>query len=108
HMLDRVIEDPRFRASQTTDEVPTLESYDVTAIADALPHTLPGRPVILTLDARHSGSPFPRASLEHITEPYLTAEKHLGYSVTWFTLALALITMYVCYGLGLLSSRAMR
>lgn len=112
HRLDRVIADKAFRTSlQTKDltfpRIMSLETYDIDAMNAALPGRAIARPIILTLET--SGNPsreFPRASLEHITAPYLTSETHLGYAITWFTLAAALLGIWFAHGFGLLVSNS--
>lgn len=113
HVLGYVVADRSLRERLAAGHSPAgepltyVESYDIEAIASALPYTVNERPVVFTLDPRHTGAPYPIASFDHITEPYLSAEKHLGYAITWYSLALALIAMFITHGLGMLRSQPM-
>ncbi|MBA2662186.1 MAG: SURF1 family protein [Bradymonadaceae bacterium] len=112
HTLERVIADQRLReriqvGTIEPEELVELDTYDLTAILGTLPMPTTTRPVIITLTDAHSGAPYPIASTDQITAPYLTADKHLGYATTWYTMALALLAMFIAYGMGMLRSRAM-
>ena len=48
----------------------------------------PDAPTVLILDQIHRGDPFPYATFEHLSEPYLTAMRHLNYAGTWLLLVL--------------------
>lgn len=85
-----------------------LESYDLIAISSALGLPATEHPVVLTLGEGFSGQPYPIASLENVTSIYLTSEKHLGYALTWYILALCLVAMYLAAGFGLLRSERFR
>jgi cytochrome oxidase assembly protein ShyY1 len=81
------------------------DSFDATAIYDELERPTPTAPWVLVLAPRHSGSPYPIASYDHVTQPFLTSTRHLGYAVFWYTLASALVGIYVAAGFGALRSR---
>ncbi len=110
HPLDEVVTDEGFRDAYTGDETPTevveLDTYDVTAIQDSLPYKTVDRPVIITESAKSWDRELPVASHDHITQPYLTAETHFGYMLTWYLLALALIAIWLAHAFGVLRSRA--
>lgn len=82
------------------------DSFDVEAIYDALDHPTPDEPIVFVLEARTDGDRYPAASLDHVTEPYLTSGRHLSYALFWYAVALALIGIYVAAGFGALQSRA--
>jgi len=42
----------------------------------------------------HSGAPFPVASYEHVTDPYLTSMRHLNYAGTWYFCLLLVAMMW--------------
>ena len=114
HRLDDVVTDRRMLAVLEAGETPTgvieLETYDITAMQQIVGDTAIDRPIVLT-EAGTTDRVDPSglvASTQHITEPYLTAETHFGYMLTWYILALALIAIWIAHGLGLLSSPAYR
>lgn len=111
HFLDDVVVDQGFHQrlddSSKPDGIIELESYDPTAIYRVLGAEDFDRPIVLTESpdpSREDADPV--ASYDHITEPYLTAETHFGYMLTWYFLALALIAIWIAHGLGLLASPA--
>lgn len=81
------------------------DTFDVAAIHDALAASTPEGPYTVILAPKHTGDRYPIASYEHVTKPYLTATRHLGYAVFWFAVALALVGIYVAAGYGVLRSR---
>lgn len=110
HIPDRIIADSRTRAQLKAGQ-PLIQdaprqwsSYDLSAIQEHLPAKGPKQPTILVLDAQHSGDPFPIASSEHLTKPYMTAERHLSYLIFWYSMAVVLLAFYGAYTLGFLKS----
>jgi cytochrome oxidase assembly protein ShyY1 len=83
-------------------EIIELDSYDLEGLQNASSDRTPDMPSIVVLGPDHTKQPFPRASFEHVTQPYLTAERHLSYSVFWYVTGLALLGMYLAYGFGYL------
>lgn len=110
HRLGEVVADDDFRHRLHSDDSPTgvveLDTYDVTALYRALPYETLHRPVVLTEHADSWDREVPLASDEHITQPYLTAETHFGYMLTWYLLAVALIAIWFAHATGALHSRA--
>ena len=110
HLVDDVVADDAFRERLETDDdiqgVVELETYDIDAINDTAGAQSPGRPLVLTRSPDDTDDDLPVASYDHITDPYLTAETHFGYMLTWYLLALALIAIWVTHGLGHLTSRS--
>ncbi len=111
HRLDDVVVDDdfheRFDESSPPTGVVELESYDTTAMHRTVQDPGLDRPIVLTLgpdSSPNESEPIP--SFDYITEPYLTAETHFGYMLTWYLLALALLAIWVAHGLGLLASPA--
>ena len=110
HRLPKVVADEDNRkavaagkltvAGQTT----RWDTIDVTTLYDALSAPAPDEPLLLVLDEKHSGAPYPRASYDHVTEPYLTSGRHLSYAAFWFAVALALAGLYLAAGFGALGS----
>jgi cytochrome oxidase assembly protein ShyY1 len=111
---ERVIADEGTRANLKSGQI-TLktsadaepvewETYDIVGIANALPMPTPSTPTIIVLGPEHSGHPYPVASLDYITKPYLTSERHLSYAIFWFSTAIALLAMYLANALGYLGS----
>ena len=111
HHLDYVVSDDATRASLESggvgDPMILWDSYDTEGMHQAIEFPTPTRAVVITLAPEHSGQPHPVASYAHITEPYLTAEKHFGYALTWYSLAVALIAIYVAAGFGSLRAQSM-
>ncbi len=81
------------------------ETFDLKAVSDALPFDMPDQPTVVILGPKHSGNPYPVASFDYITHPYLTSERHLSYATFWFATAIALLSMYLAAGFGYLGSR---
>lgn len=79
-------------------------SFDVPAMYDALGDDVPDGPTVALLGPDHSGDPYPIASYDYVTEPYLTADRHLSYSLFWYTVAIALVGIYLAAGFGALRS----
>jgi surfeit locus 1 family protein len=85
------------------DAPPTQwRSLDLDAITGAMPYTFPSPASIFTLDAQHSGAPLPVASVDYLTAPYLTSDRHLGYAAFWFACALALAGLGLAAGFRVL------
>ena len=87
-------------------QVTEWETFDLKAVSDALPFDMPPKPTVVILGPKHSGNPYPVASFDYITHPYLTSERHLSYAVFWFATAIALLSMYLAAGFGYLGSRS--
>lgn len=110
HVPPRIIADEAMRQrleageAGLTDEPTAWDSVDLTAIYDALPYETPDQPAVVMLGPAHSGEPYPIAGYDTVAEPYLTSDRHMGYVVTWYGLALALVGMYLAYGFGYLGS----
>lgn len=105
-----IVPDEATRAELADAELPpvtTWNSYDISAIYTAAGVEQP-RPTIIVASPEMSGDPHPIASYDYVVAPYLTSEKHLGYCVTWYTLSVALILMWIAYGFGYLGSYASR
>ena len=109
HRLDDEVADQDFRdeldEGEGTTGVIELESYDATAMHRAVGADTLERPIVLTQISEYDDE-YPVASLDHITEPYLTAETHFGYMLTWYFLAIALVAIWIASGFGLLTSPA--
>ncbi|MGM0557144.1 MAG: SURF1 family protein [Myxococcota bacterium] len=108
HQPARMVADDALRARlSNADALPDgelveLDSYDLEGLQRAYDAPMPDVPSIVVLGPDHAKQPFPRASFEHVTQPYLTAERHLSYAVFWYVTGLALLGMYLAYGFGYL------
>ena len=111
HIPERIIPDARTRLKLKKGEVSLdqgalkLSSYDLKLIEDQLQGvTVPKTPSVLVLSPKHSGDPFPIASLDYITKPYMTSERHLSYSVFWYVMGIVLVGLYLGYSFGVVRS----
>lgn len=110
HVLPRNIPDEitrgKFERGETTltDNVVQWHTYDVEAIASHLPGDEVIDGAVFVLDEAHTGSPFPIASTAYMTKPYMTAERHQGYFMFWYSTAGALLMLYLAAGFGLVGS----
>ena len=113
HQPARIVADDDLRARLTDRgglpeaEVVEADSYDLEAVQNALDTRTTDPPAIVVLAPEHARRPYPQASYDHVTQPYLTAERHLGYSVFWYMTGLALLGLYLAYGFGYLGGRTM-
>lgn len=110
HELEYVVRDDDLRTllHQGGDVLPdgviTVSTYDTVAMNLATPVDGFDRDIVLTLSPDAQDTSYPIASYDHITEPYLTAETHFGYALTWYLLALALIAIWIAGAMGTLTS----
>lgn len=108
HTPPEIVADKRMRekldsgALDLRGEVTEWDTYDLEAITDALPMPTPTPPNIVVLGPEHTQHPYPVATYDYVTEPYLTSERHLGYAVFWYATGLALLGMYLANGFGYL------
>ena len=86
------------------DDLTQWNSYDIAGVQDAMPHKLPDVPAVLILDESHNGAPFPLSSIETLTKPYMTSERHLGYSAFWYTTGGVLLLLWLAGSSGLVGS----
>lgn len=87
-----------------TRSISSWDTYDIEAIQRALPYTTPARPAVLVLESSHSGDPFPIASTDALTRPYMTSERHMSYAVFWYSLAGVLVLLWAAGSSGLVGS----
>ena len=111
HIPERIIEDSTTRLKIKKGDVALhqgglkLASYDLELIQNQLEGVaLPQTPSVLVLAPKHSGTPFPIASLDYITKPYMTSERHLSYSIFWYVMGVVLIGLYLGYSFGVVRS----
>ncbi len=76
-------------ASQQWDTLDIDGAYAAWEIHDG-----PGTSTVLVLDEDHVGDPFPLASFEHVSAPYLTSMRHLNYAGTWLISLLLLAGLW--------------
>lgn len=114
HIPERILSDDETRSStdDVGDELTEWSKFDVDGVYDAMPYTRPTVPAVLVVE-EHGEAEVLRddvivPSSDHITRPYLTSEKHLGYAITWYTLAVSLVLLYIAAGFGFVSSRPRR
>lgn len=111
HAPNRIVADTAMRqglasgAVELQDAVTEWDTYDLEAIAGALPFETPDDPSIMVLGPDHSRDPYPIASFDYVTAPYLTSERHLSYVLFWYATAIALLAMYLGAGFGYLGSK---
>lgn len=79
-------------------------SYDIEALLTRTPHEMGTTPAVLVLDESHRGDPFPIPGHETITKPYMTAERHQGYFLFWYSTAGALLLLYLGASFGVIGS----
>ena len=111
HLLDEVVIDNRTHQKLDIEANPTgvveLNFYDTTAMNRVIEADTFSRPIVITESpGADSADEEPIPSHDHITAPYLTAETHFGYMLTWYLLALALIGIWIAYGFGILQSQS--
>ncbi len=111
YILPQNISDTRTRGALDRGDITGLAStftqwhtYDIGALLELTPHTMGDTPAVLVLDESHSGDPFPLASTDTITQPYMTAERHKGYFLFWYSTAGALVLLWLGASLGLIGS----
>jgi len=80
------------------------DTYDVEAIQGLMTKPVPASPMVLVLDESHSGDPLPIATTGHVTKPFLTSDRHLGYAAFWYATGVALLALHVAGTLGLVRS----
>ena len=109
YKLPQNITDTRSRqkfadASSIKGALSQWHSYDIEALLTRTPYEMGETPAVLVLDASHNGDPFPLASNDTITQPYMTAERHQGYFLFWYSTAGALLLLYLGASFGLIGS----
>jgi surfeit locus 1 family protein len=104
---DRIIADEAGRASIqeiVPNSWPAWNTFDLDAAYKAVAGTRPKEPLVLVASETPDGVEWPMATLDHIMEPYMTSEKHMGYSLTWYTLGVCLIGLWLANAFGVLGS----
>ncbi len=105
HTLDANIEDEITRGKLPSDSVDSFvawNTFDVEGVYDfwKLPH-VNSRLVLIQTE----GDPGPPVeSADYITKPYMTADRHFGYALTWYTLSVCLLALWLAAGFGMISS----
>ncbi len=114
HPIDRPVKDAFMRKQIADGEVTVWnhdthwDSVDIAAISDAISPEIrgpaPPKHYLASLAERHSGDPHPIARRDQKVQAYLTAGRHIGYAIFWYTVAIALVGMYIASGYGVLGS----
>lgn len=111
YILPQNIADSRTRAALQRKDIKTIEgvqtqwhTYDIEHLITLTPYAMGDTPVVFVLDASHSGDPFPMASNDALTQPYMTAERHKGYFLFWYSTAGALLLLYLGASFGIIGS----
>lgn len=98
HLLDRNIADLKTR--QAGCEECFWESFDVLGLnkkaleKDSM--------LVLVAGGGKSTGQYPVASFNHVIQPYMTSEKHMGYALTWYGLGFGLVLLFLGAGFGVL------
>lgn len=115
YVLPQNIADSRSRAAIARGDFPAIKgtqtqwhTYDIEALLTLTPYEMGTTPAVLVLDESHSGTPFPMASTQTITQPYMTADRHKGYFLFWYITAGALFMLYLGASFGVIGSFARR
>ena len=116
YVLPHTISDPSPRPLQESSVVTEWHSLDVASMHDRLEGAHLSRPALLVLDRLEPGAEgvrevepdFPLPSVDHITKPHMTSERHMGYAAFWYTTALALVCLYLAAAFGLIGSKRRR
>ena len=116
YALPQNISDPNPRPLAGSAVVTEWHSLDVASMHERLDGAHPSRPALVVLDrvepgaerAREVHADFPVPSVDHITKPYMTSERHMGYAAFWYTTALALVCLYLAAAFGLIGSKRRR
>lgn len=114
YILPQNIADTRNRLAIKNKELSIKDSlsqwytYDIQELLTQTPYAMGYTPAVLVLNESHSGKPFPLASNTSITKPYMTAERHQGYYLFWYSTAGALLLLYLGASFGVIGSFAQR
>lgn len=115
YVLPQNIADSRNRAAIARGDFPAIKdtltqwhTYDIEALLALTPYAMGDTPAVLVLNESHSGDPFPMASTQTITQPYMTADRHKGYFLFWYITAGALFMLYLGASFGVIGSFARR
>lgn len=106
HTLDTNIEDDITREKLPPDSVDSFvawNTFDVAGVYDfwKLPHA--SSTLVLIQTEGDEGPPL--ESADYITKPYMTAERHFGYALTWYILAGCLFALWLAASFGMISSK---
>ena len=110
YLLPQNIEDTITRARlergelELKDTLSEWHTYDIEALLESTPYEMGSKPAVLVLDSSHSGEPYPIATTESLTKPYMTSERHQGYFLFWYSTAGALLLLYLGASFGLIGS----
>jgi surfeit locus 1 family protein len=114
HTPDRIVADesrrgaPSFETLEGGRRYTEWSSFDLEGIVSELEGRAPSTASVVVLGERYSAEDFPKASHEHVVEPFLTPERHLTYAMTWFLVALSLLGIYLAASFGLMQSAPAR
>lgn len=106
YSLPRNIVDDLTRASLPQDPVDSFvawNTFDVEGVYAFWKLPVADDQLVLVLTEGDPGPPL--ESADHITQPYMTADKHMGYSLTWYTLGACLLALWAAAGFGFIGSR---
>ncbi len=77
-------------------------SLDLDGMYGAMPYKGMTRKVLVR---DSEGQALPIGGYEHVTQPYMTSERHLGYSMTWYLMAVGLLALFLAASAGVLGRR---
>lgn len=110
HRPEELASDDEYRSELDAgrpEGVLELNHLDLAAISRSHPASPVSRPVVLIRGPDDTSVDADLvAGYEHVTDPYLTAERHFGYMLTWYLLAVGLLALWVAHGFGYLGSRS--
>ncbi len=106
HSLESNIEDDITRAKLPSDPVDSFvawNTFDVAGVYEfwKLPHA--SSALVLIQTEGDDGPPL--ESADYITKPYMTADRHFGYAMTWYILAGCLLALWLAASFGMISSK---
>lgn len=106
YTLSRNIQDDLTRASLPADPVESFvawNTFDVEGVYAFWKLPSADTRTVLVLTQGDEGPPI--ESADYVTQPYMTADKHFGYALTWYLLAFGLVGLWLASGFGLIGGR---
>lgn len=87
HLPQTQLKDLRGREQDQPATLSYWDGFDAEGAYEAMEITERMDPLMVAVLAEeHTAKPYPVASFEHVTDPYLTSMRHLNYAGTWFVM----------------------